>query len=360
VIAMLEGLGADAVGMNCSLGPAMLAPVAEEYLRLASVPVILKPNAGLPRIVEKKTVYDVLPDTFAEEVAVLLHKGVRITGGCCGTAPEYIAAVVRAADGITVKEVSDKDTTCIASHTHGIVLGDETVWIGDRTHALCNPECRAYLQDGDIDSVVSDGCDEQDEEVHMLALNVSVPDGDEAESLAEAVFEMQTLVNLPLFLDTSDGTALEAALRCYKGKAMVGTVYAVRESMDVFFPIVRKYGAAVVCLTADENGVPVKAADRAALAGQMLAEAEKYGIARKDIVFAAAPLTGGESDAAETVEAVRQITTLGCRTILNVSGTVYTGDGVPMNGDAFAAMAAEAGVSCVLGDPYSGIFENFR
>lgn len=354
VIAMLEGLGADAVGMNCSLGPAMLTPVAEEYLKYASVPVILKPNAGLPQIVDKKTVYNVLPEEFSAEVALLLEKGVRITGGCCGTAPAYIEATVQAAASVAVREIPFKEITCVSSHTHAVEFGGEVLQIGDRTHAGCNEQCKEYLLDDDLDSVVSEGCDLQDEEVDMIALYVGVPGVDETELLASTVPEMQMLVNLPVFIDATDALAVEKALRCYKGKAMVGSLPFVQERMDAVFPLVKKYGGVVVCLTMDENGIPDKADDRVAIAEKILAETKKYGIAKKNIVFAPAPLTGGESVVSETLMAVKRIEQeLGCRTLVGVSNVSLVSDDRDFSAESYVEMAKQAGVSALLMNPYA-------
>lgn len=360
MIAMLEGMGADAIGMNCSLGPAMLAPVAEEYLKYASVPVILKPNAGLPQIVDRKTVYTVLPEEFSAEVALLLEKGVRITGGCCGTTPAHIAATVQAAAGISPKVIQPKDSTCASSYTHTVDFLEVPIVIGDRINPVCNEQCREALAEGDIDYVVSEGSDQQDEEVHALFVNVGIPGADECEMLSSAVTELQTINNLPLLIAASDSAALEKALRLYKGKAMVCFGGGRKEYLAEAFPLVKKYGGVLIALTEDENGIPVKAEDRLAAAAKILADAEQFGILKKDIVFAPMPLGTRCEDtaAAETLRAVKEIrNTLSCHTVLDVSNVTLSADNADMPLDVFLAAAVRNGVSALLINPYSEEFD---
>ncbi len=356
MVAMLEGMGADAVGVNCSLGPKALAGVVEEYLKCASVPVLLKPNAGLPRAENGKTVYDILPDRFADEVAVLLKRGVRIFGGCCGTTPDYIAATVKAAEGIIPKEIEEKNKTVVSSYTHAVAFDASPILIGERINPTGKKLFKAALLANDMDYILKEGIAEQEKGVHVLDVNVGLPEIDEEAMLKRTVFSLQAIIDLPLQIDTADAKAMESALRVYNGKAMVNSVNGKQESMEAVFPLVKKYGGVVVALTLDENGIPSTAEGRLAIAERILAEAEKYGIRKKDIVFDPLALTvsADQNAAKETVRALSLIRTkLGCHTSLGVSNVSF---GLPARDSinaTFFALALGAGLSAAIMNPHS-------
>ncbi len=220
MVAMLEGMGADAIGVNCSLGPKALEGVVEAYLQYASVPVLLKPNAGLPKVVSGKTVYDVLPEAFAADVAALVEKGVSIAGGCCGTTPAYISALVNSCANITPVPVTEKNCTCVSSYTHAVFFGDKPVLIGERINPTGKKRFKEALQAKDVDYILKEGIAQQDKGVHILDVNVGLPEIDEVQMLKTAVCELQAIIDLPLQIDTSDITAMETALRRYNGKAI--------------------------------------------------------------------------------------------------------------------------------------------
>ena len=356
MVAMLEGLGADAVGVNCSLGPKALAEIVDEYLECASVPVIFKPNAGLPKTVGGQTVYDVLPEEFASDVAALLRRGVRAAGGCCGTTPEYIAALKTVCDGIVPPPVTRKNLTCISSYTHAVVFGDAPLLIGERINPTGKKRFREALKANDIDYILKEGIAQQDKGVHILDVNVGLPEIDEVSMLKTAVCELQAIIDLPLQIDTSDPAAMEAALRRYNGKAMINSVSGKKESMDAVFPLARKYGGLVVALTLDENGIPETAEGRVEIAAHILDEAQKYGIDKRDLIFDPLALTISADDSAalQTLRAVRLIRdTLGCHTLLGVSNVSF---GLPqrdvING-TFFALAMGQGLSAAIMNPYS-------
>ena len=356
MVAMLEGMGADAVGVNCSLGPKALVKVAEEYLRCASVPVLLKPNAGLPKAVNGKTVYDVLPDEFAEDVASLIRCGVRIAGGCCGTTPEYISSTVNASADIVPVTIEKKNITCVSSYTHAVVFGESPVLIGERINPTGKKRFKEALKAHDIDYILKEGIAQQEKGVHILDVNVGLPDIDEVQMLKEAICELQAIINLPLQIDTSDPVAMEVALRRYNGKAMVNSVNGKQESMDAVFPLVKKYGGLIVALTLDENGIPDKAEGRLAIARRILARAEKYGIEKKDIIFDPLAMTiSADSHAAkETMRAVGLINSvLGCHTSLGVSNVSFGLPGRDMVNGTFFALALGQGLSAAIMNPYS-------
>ena len=355
MVAMLEGLGATAIGVNCSFGPKMLAGVVEEYLEYSSLPIILKPNAGLPRVVDGKTVYDVLPAEFAEDVTALIKKGVRICGGCCGTTPDYIAETVRRSAVLTPFSISKKTHTLVSSYTHAVEFGKAPILIGERINPTGKKRFKEALKARDVDYILKEGIAEQEKGVHILDVNVGLPEIDEVEMLKTTVRELQAIIDLPLQIDTSDVNAMEVALRRYNGKAMVNSVNGKRESMDAIFPLVKKYGGLVVALTLDENGIPEKAEDRLTIARKILDYAHEYGIDKKDLIFDPLALTisADNKAGAETLKAVKLLTEMGCHTSLGVSNVSF---GLPQRdiiNSNFFALALSNGLSAAIMNPNS-------
>lgn len=356
MVAMLEGMGADAIGVNCSLGPKALSGIVGEYLKYASIPVILKPNAGLPKSVDGKTVFDVLPPEFAEDVTELIKKGVRIAGGCCGTTPEYIGELVKKSGDVTVKPIEEKNITCVSSYTHAVVFDKKPVLIGERINPTGKKRFKEALKANDIDYILKEGIAQEEKGVDILDVNVGLPEIDEVKMLKTAVCELQAIIDLPLQIDTSDITAMETAMRRYNGKAMINSVNGKQESMDAVFPLVKKYGGLVVALTLDESGIPDKADERLEIAKRILCEAEKYGIDKKDIIFDPLALTiSADTNAGkETLRAVELITNeLGCKTSLGVSNVSF---GLPRRdiiNSTFFSLAMGNGLSAAIMNPYS-------
>lgn len=356
MVAMLEGMGADAIGANCSLGPKQLRSVALELIETASVPVILKPNAGLPKSIDGKTVFDVTPDEFAADVADLITKGVRVAGGCCGTTPDYIRALTEKTKDFSPVPLTDKNLTVVSSYTHAVTFGNSPVLIGERINPTGKKRFKQALLENDMDYILTEGVNQQEKGVHILDVNVGLPDIDEVSMLKNAVCELQAVLNLPLQIDTANTTAMEAALRCYNGKAMINSVNGKEESMQAVFPLVKKYGGLVVALTLDENGIPDTAEGRFAIAEKILKTAEQYGIHKKDIIFDTLAMTISADNLAAlaTLSALSRIKSeLGCHTSLGVSNVSF---GLP-NRDAinstFFALAMEKGLSAAIMNPYS-------
>ncbi len=356
MIALLEGMGADAIGMNCSFGPDELKPVCEKYLEYASVPVILKPNAGIPKSENGKAVYDVSQNSFANSVKELIKMGVRCAGGCCGTTPEYINALYNAAKDIPVKPLTDKNLTVVSSYTHGVLFGKKPVLIGERINPTGKKRFKEALKTNDINYILKEGLDQQEKGAHILDVNVGLPEIDEVKLLEAAVFELQSVTNLPLQIDTTDITAMERALRIYNGKAMINSVNGKKESMDSIFPLQKKYGGLLVALTLDENGIPETAEGRLEIAEKILKEAACYGISKKDIIFDPLALTvsSDKNAARETLRAVKLIQEkLGCHTSLGVSNVSF---GLPEReiiNSNFFTMALNSGLSAAIMNPYS-------
>ena len=356
MVAMLEGLGVDAIGVNCSFGPKKLAPVVEEYLKYSSIPVLLEPNAGLPKVVNGKTIYDVLPEEFSSDVSSLIKKGVRIAGGCCGTTPDYIKVLVEKTKGQAPVQIEKKNFSMVSSYTHAVEFDAEPILIGERINPTGKKKFKEALKANDIDYILKEGVSQQEKGVHILDVNVGLPEIDETKMLTTAIKELQAIIDLPLQIDTSNILAMEKALRVYNGKAMVNSVNGKKESMEAVFPLVKKYGGLVVCLTLDENGIPEKAEDRLAIAEKILAKAKEYGIDKKDLIFDPLALTisADKNAGLETLKAVKLIKEkLGANTSLGVSNVSF---GLPerdiINGNFFT-LALYNGLSAGIINPYS-------
>lgn len=356
MVAMLESMGADIIGVNCAMGPKQMAPVIAELLRCASVPVFIKPNAGLPRSVGGKPVYDVMPDEFAEEITRQIRAGVRLAGGCCGTTPEHIRAMVECSRGLSPRPLTDKNISCISSYTHTVEFGADPILIGERINPTGKRRIKQALREHDIGYILSEGIAQQDKGVQVLDVNVGLPDIREPEMLETAVRELQNVTDLPLQIDTADPAAMEIALRYYNGKALINSVNGKAKNMAAIFPLVKKYGGMVVALTLDENGIPPTAAERLRIAKKILSTAAQYGIAKKDIIFDPLVLTvSADAGAADvTLEALRLIRDeLGCHTSLGVSNVSFGLPARDVVNSAFFAAALENGLSAAIMNPDS-------
>lgn len=356
MVAMLEGMGADALGANCSLGPEQLRPVILDLIKNASVPVVLKPNAGLPKSVDNKTVYDVTADDFANEVFDLVNAGVSVIGGCCGTTPEYIKKLTAKTDSLSPMPLVNKNITVVSSYTHTVKFDLSPILIGERINPTGKKRFKEALVNNDIDYVLSEGLNQEKKGVHILDVNVGLPNIDEVKTLETVVCELQSIIDLPLQIDTSNIDAMRAALRRYNGKAMINSVNGKADNMAAVFPLVKKYGGLVVALTLDESGIPDTAEGRIRIAKNILATAKTYGIDKKDIIFdpLAMTVSADNTAALATLEAVRRIRTeLGCHTSLGVSNISF---GLPardaING-TFFALALQNGLSAAIMNPYS-------
>ena len=356
MVAMLEGMRADAIGANCSLGPEQLRAVVEEYLEYASVPVLFKPNAGLPRSVDGQTVYDVFPEEFSDIMREYVQAGVRIAGGCCGTTPEYIAATVKKTADLKPVEVKAGNRTLISSYTHAVEFKDSPILIGERINPTGKKRFKEALRNNDIDYILGEGITQQEKGAHVLDVNVGLPEIDEPEMLKKVMFELQSIIDLPLQIDTTDITAMEAALRRYNGKAMINSVNGKEKVMKEIFPLVKKYGGLVVCLTLDEDGIPEDAEKRVEIAKKIIKTAAEYGIEKKDLIFDTLAMTvsADPNAALATLKALKAIKEqLGCHTSLGVSNISF---GLP-NRDiitaAFFTLAMENGLSAAIMNPGS-------
>ncbi len=356
MVALIEGMGADALGANCSLGPRQLRPVVKELLSKSSIPVILKPNAGLPRAVDGKTVFDVTAEEFASEISDLVKDGVRAVGGCCGTTPEYIKSLVNKTAKLSPKKIEHKNITVVSSYTHAVEFGHKPILIGERINPTGKKRLKQALIENDLAYILSEGANQEEKGVDILDVNVGLPEIDEKAMLKKTVCELQAITDLPLQIDTSNVYAMEEAMRRYNGKAMINSVNGKRESMETVFPLIKKYGGLAVALTLDENGIPDTAEGRVKIAEKILKTAAEYGIDKKDIIFDTLAMTVSADNKAAiaTLSSLREIKDrLGCHTSLGVSNVSF---GLP-NRDAvngtFFALALENGLSAAIMNPYS-------
>lgn len=356
VIAMLEGLRVDALGINCGMGPRQMLPILEEIMKYVSIPVIVKPNAGLPKQRDKEVYYDVSPEEFADTMEKVLELGACVIGGCCGTTPAHIRAMAKMADRRQVHLPPKKEDTIVSSYGKAVVLNRKPVIIGERINPTGKKRFKQALKEHDMEYILKEGMIQQDRGAHILDVNVGLPDIDEASMMQDVITELQSVTNLPLQIDTVDMRAMEAAMRIYNGKPMINSVNGKKESMDAVFPLVQKYGGAVVALTIDENGIPETAEERIRIAGKMIAEAEKYGIPKKDLVIDVLTMTissepGSARVTLEALEGVRR--QYGVCTVLGVSNISFGLPCRPVINANFYTMALQNGLSAGIINPSS-------
>ena len=356
--ALLEGLSVDAIGLNCSTGPVEMLSVVKRLCAAASVPVIVNPNAGLPRVDDNgNTVYDLSPADFASAVREIVSAGARIIGGCCGTTPDYIRAVTEQTADMTPCMVTKKHRSVVSSYTHAVEIGGaRPVLIGERINPTGKKKLKEALRAGDIDHILSLAEKQENEGAQILDVNVGLPEIDEAEMLSLVVREIQSVSSLPLQIDTGDPAAMERALRLYNGKALLNSVSGKEESMAAVFPLAKKYGGVVVALTLDESGIPETADGRVEIAKKILARAKEYGLSEEDLLFDPLTLTVSTDRNAPrvTLEAIRRIREeLHCNTSLGVSNVSF---GLPtrdfLNG-TFFSLALSAGLNAAIMNPAS-------
>jgi len=349
VVALLEGLRVDAIGMNCGLGPKQMKPIFETMARYASIPLVITPNAGLPRSENGKTVYDVGPEEFAEDMEEIINMGAWMAGGCCGTTPAHIKALTERCFGITPKPLTDKDYTIVTSYSTAVELGGRPVIIGERINPTGKSKFKQALRDNNMEYILEEGVKQADSGAHILDVNVGLPEIDEPAMMRRTVYELQSVLPLPLQIDTTDPVAMEQAMRIYNGKPMINSVNGKEEIMHQIFPLVQKYGGTVVGLALDEAGIPDTAEGRLAVAKKIYDTAAQYGIKPKDIVIDALTMTMStdNNSANITLDTVREIKAHGGRTVLGVFGLPQR----EVINSGFFLMAMQAGLSAGIINP---------
>lgn len=355
-VAMLEGLGVDALGLNCGFGPEQMLPLVDQLEKCCSIPILVSPNAGLPVVVNGQTMYNVPPEDFAKTMAEIVRKGAWMVGGCCGTTPEHIAAEVAACRNLAPLPLPDNRRTVVSSGSMAVVIGEDPVVIGERINPTGKKRFKQALREKDIEYILNEGIKQQDGGAHILDVNVGLPEIDETEMMRLAVSELQGVLNLPLQIDTTSPEAMEAALRIYNGKAMINSVNGKEESMRTVFPLAKKYGGVIVALTIDEGGIPETPEGRLAIAEKIVRTAQEYGIGRQDIVVDALTMTisSGQEAAQVTLRALQLIKEkLGVKTVLGVSNVSF---GLPRReiiNSAFFLLALQAGLDAAIINPGS-------
>ncbi len=354
--ALLEGLRVDAYGMNCSLGPRQMKVVAEEMLQYSSLPLIVSPNAGLPRSESGETVYEIDAEEFSEVMKEMVAAGAMIVGGCCGTNPEYIRKTVAKTKQYPYMAPQKKKDTVVSSYTHTVTIGQIPVLIGERINPTGKSKMKTALRENNINYILEEGITQQEKGVQILDVNVGLPEIDEVKMMQKAIYELQAVLDLPLQIDTASPLVMEKAMRLYNGKPLVNSVNGKEESMETVFPLVAKYGGVIIALTLDEKGIPQSAAGRLEIAEKIIQRAAEYGIEKKDIIVDPLAMTvSADSNSANiTLDTICLLKEkLEVATSLGVSNISF---GLPNREDinaTFFAMALQNGLDCAIMNPYA-------
>ena len=354
--ALLEGLGVDGIGVNCGLGPVQMKPIVEKLLKVTSLPVIVNPNAGLPRSQEGRTVYDIDSEAFAREMKEIASMGAVIVGGCCGTTPEHIKKTVDLCRELPVSWPKEQNQTVVSSYSRAVIIGRDPVIIGERINPTGKSKFKQALRDHDLEHILREAAVQQDNGAHILDVNVGLPEIDEPSMMEEVIKELQSITELPLQIDTSNVGAMERGMRVYNGKPLINSVNGKDEVMEAVFPLVKKYGGTVVALCLDEDGIPDTAEGRIRIAEKIYDRAARYGIKAKDILVDGLCMTvsSDSKGALTTLETLRRIRDdLGGKSILGVSNISF---GLPQReiiNAAFFTMALENGLNAAIINPNS-------
>ncbi|MDO4582093.1 MAG: homocysteine S-methyltransferase family protein [Bacillota bacterium] len=356
LVALCEGLRVDAIGLNCGLGPVQMLPLLQRLSALSSLPLVVNPNAGLPRIEGGRSVYDMQPDDYAEAAYQLALAGAAAIGGCCGTEPRHIAAMRKRCAALKPQPPAPKTQTVVSSYAQAVVIGEQPLIIGERINPTGKPRLKQALRDGDYAYILQLAAEQTAAGAAILDINCGLPELDEPQIMCELLRRIQGVCRLPLQIDSADTATLAAALRQYNGKALVNSVNGKAESMAAIFPLLQKYGGVVIALTLDEHGIPDTAAGRIAIAERIIATAASYGVAKKDIIIDALTMTVSANNqaGAVTLETLRRLKQeLGVRTALGVSNISF---GLPRRellNTTFLTMALHSGLDAAIVNPNS-------
>lgn len=358
VAAILEGLRVDAIGLNCGLGPDLMLPYVERLAAATNVPIFVKPNAGLPKLVDGETRFLVSSDEFAKNVVKLVHAGARIVGGCCGTTSAHIAAVKAALESESIaKRAIVKKRAIVTSGVRSVEIPfNDSIIIGERINPTGKKKLREAYKTGDMAYILREAVAQVDAGSHILDVNAGVPGIDEASTLEATIEGIQSVVDIPLQIDTADPIAMERAMRRYNGKCLVNSVNGKAEVMEKVFPLVAKYGGVVVALTLDENGIPPTAEGRVEIARKIIAKGAEYGLTKDDFIVDVLCLAVSADNTSanvilESMKSVREL--LGVRTALGVSNISF---GLPSRTSlnaAFYTLTLNAGLSAAIINPLS-------
>ncbi len=354
VVPLLESLHADAIGVNCSLGPHEMKPIVERLVNAASIPVIVNPNAGLPREENGQTVFDVTPEDFAATMADLASLGIQVAGGCCGTTFEHIRQEIATVRALPFRAPVARHKTVVTSFSKAVEIGPRCVLIGERINPTGKKRFKQALRDQDIPYILQEGLNQEDAGADILDVNVGLPEIDEPAMMETVVKRLQGVTGLPLQIDTTDVVALERALRCYNGKPMINSVNGKAENIEAVMPLVAKYGGVLVCLALDEDGIPATADGRMAVARKIYDAADRYGISHDDLVIDGLCMTisSDSAGALATLETLRRVRDeLHGHTILGVSNISFGLPARELVNSHFLTMAIVSGLSCAIINP---------
>lgn len=356
MVNVLQGLNADAVGINCSLGPEEMLPLVNTILEYSKIPVIVQPNAGLPKVNEGKTVFSVQIDEFTKYAKLMAESGISIIGGCCGTTPEYIKALKAAVSGLEIRKRKIRNITCAASGIQSVFIGDGIKIIGERINPTGKKKIKEALRANNLNGLLLEGINQKDAGADILDVNVGLPEINEKEVMISTIKKLQSVVDLPLQIDSARADVLEAAARIYNGKPLINSVSGKDKSMKEVFPIVKKYGACVIGLTLDDSGIPEKAEDRFKIAEKIIKTAAAYGIDKDEIIIDCLVLTASaqQEEVKETIKAVSLVKErLGVKTALGISNVSF---GLPKRellNRVFLTSALTAGLDLPILNPLS-------
>ena len=354
---MCEGLGVDAIGFNCGLGPVQVAKLVPQMLQATKLPLIVNPNAGLPVQRDGKTCFDINPEEYADLMyALACADAPSIMGGCCGTTPAHIAAMITKCKNLQPGGTRELDLTAVSSYGKAVHIGDVPVIIGERINPTGKKRLKEALKNQELDYVCRLALEQISSTAHILDVNVGTPGIDETAMLGKAVPALQAITDTPLQIDTSNYEAMEKALRLYNGKPMLNSVNGKEDSLEHVLPLAKKYGAVVVALCLDDSGIPTTAEGRIAIADKIIARAAEYGIESRNIVvdpLAMTVSTGADNAAAVACEVIRAMKARGINTVMGVSNISFGLPGRDAVNSTFFAMAMQAGLSCGIINPQS-------
>ncbi|MCL2209740.1 MAG: homocysteine S-methyltransferase family protein [Treponema sp.] len=352
-INLIEGLGADALGLNCGHGPAQMKTLLDDVNKYAGIPIMISPNAGMPVIINGAAEYHITPEEFASEITEFASCA-QIIGGCCGTTPEHIKAMIDALKDIPFTPAAQKNYTAVSSWGKTVFFGEKTVIIGERINPTGKPRMKKALHENDFDYICREGLQQAESGAAILDVNAGLPDIDEKTILSKIVKELQSVTDTVLQIDTTDYAVAESALRLYNGKPLFNSVNGKKESLEKFLPLVKKYGAVIVALTLDDNGIPETSEGRIDIAKKIISAATSYGIPEKNIIIDTLTMTvstdsGNSKITLDALEHIRY--KMGVHTILGVSNISF---GLPERqkiNTSFFTLAMRSGLSAGIINP---------
>ena len=357
----LEGLGVDGIGMNCGLGPDQMLELLKEMKKYSSTPIFVQPNAGLPVSINGVTTYNVTPDEFAQKQLEILKNGTCALGGCCGTTPDHIKAMIDLCKNEQITKISKKQITAVTSYSKTVIFENKPIIIGERINPTGKKMLKEALRNNDMDYIYREGVTQADAGADILDVNVGLPEIDEPVMMQNAVLGLQSILNTPLQIDTSDSVAMEKALRIYNGKPIVNSVNGKEKVMEEVFPLVKKYGGVLVCLTLDEKGIPETVEGRIDVAKRIIERAEEYGITKENLVFDPLCMTvsTNKDNAKITLECIEKLTNeLDVKTVLGVSNVSFGLPNRELLNSTFFTLAMQKGLGAGIINPKSDAMMN--